>query len=56
MLLLPLYFLFSIKYRYSPEQIKELNRIEWWSWTDEVIRERFDDFYLPIDEFINKYR
>lgn len=45
-----------IKYRYSPEQIKQLNRIEWWNWTDEEIRERFDDFYLPVDKFIKKYR
>lgn len=43
------------KYRYRPEQIEALNRIAWWNWTDDEIRERFDDFYLPIDEFIGKY-
>ena len=45
-----------IRYRYTPDQIKALNEIKWWDWSDEVIRERYDDFYLPIEEFINKYR
>lgn len=44
-----------IKYRYSKEQIQALNRIAWWNWTDEKIRERYDDFYLDIETFIRKY-
>lgn len=44
-----------IKYRYNPEQIAALNRIAWWDWSDDDIRERYDDFYLSIDEFIKKY-
>ncbi len=44
-----------IKYRYTPDQIEALNKIAWWDWTDDEIRERFDDFYLPIEEFIKKY-
>lgn len=44
-----------IRYRYSPDQIEALNRISWWNWIDDEIRERFDDFYLPIDDFIEKY-
>lgn len=44
-----------IRYRYKPEQIEALNKICWWDWTDDQIRERYDDFYLPIDEFIEKY-
>jgi len=44
-----------IRYRYNPEQIKALNKIAWWDWSDDEIRERFDDFYLPIDDFIKKY-
>ena len=43
-------------YRYSLEQIKELNKIAWWGWMDEEIRERFEDFYLPIDKSLGKYR
>ena len=44
-----------IRFRYSPSQIESLNKIAWWDWTDDEIRERYDDFYLPIDEFIKKY-
>ena len=44
-----------IRYRYSKEQIKALNEIAWWDWTDDEIRERYNDFYLPINEFIKKY-
>lgn len=44
-----------IRFRYTPEEIDALNKIAWWGWSDEEIRERFDDFYLPIEEFIKKY-
>lgn len=44
-----------IGFRYSPEEIESLNKIAWWDWTDDEIRERYDDFYLPISEFIRKY-
>lgn len=44
-----------IRYRYTPEQIEALNRIQWWNWSDDLIRERYDDFYLSIEDFIAKY-
>ncbi len=44
-----------IRYWYNPEQIAALNRIAWWDWTDEEIRERYEDLYLPADDFIKKY-
>ena len=44
-----------IRFRYSPEQIASLNKIAWWDWTDDEIRKRYDDFYLPVDKFIGKY-
>lgn len=44
-----------IRYRYNSDQIEALNRICWWDWTDDEIRERYDDFFLPIDDFIAKY-
>lgn len=44
-----------IRYRFSPEQIVALNKIGWWNWSDEQIRERYDDFFLPIEDFIAKY-
>lgn len=45
-----------IRYRYTPEQIKELNKIAWWDWTDEEIRDRFEDFYLPIEDILKEYK
>lgn len=44
-----------VKYRYTPKQIEALNSIQWWNWSDAEIRERYDDFYLPIEDFIQKY-
>ncbi|MCR5356773.1 MAG: hypothetical protein K6E63_05140 [Lachnospiraceae bacterium] len=44
-----------IRYRYSPEQIEALNKIEWWNWDDDKIRENYEDFFLPVDEFIAKH-
>ncbi len=45
-----------VRYRYTQEQIEALNGIAWWNWSDEEIRKRYDDFYLPIDAFIEKYK
>lgn len=44
-----------IRYRYTPKQIEALNEIAWWDWSDDEIKERFEDFYLPVEEFIKKY-
>lgn len=44
-----------IRYRYSSEEIESLNKIAWWDWSDGDIRERYDDLYLPVGEFIRKY-
>lgn len=44
-----------IRYRYTSEQIKALNTIQWWNWSDEKIRYNYDDFFLPIDDFIRKH-
>lgn len=45
-----------IRYRFSPEQIAELNRIAWWDWPDEKIREHYDDFYEDIHIFVRKHK
>lgn len=45
-----------LRYRYTPEQISELNKIAWWDWTDEKIRECYNDFFENIDVFISKHR
>jgi len=44
-----------IRYRYAPDQIRALNRICWWDWDDDAIRDAYDDFYGDIDDFIFKY-
>lgn len=44
-----------IRYRYTQEQINALNKIAWWDWNDEKIREHHDDFYLDVEEFIHKF-
>lgn len=44
-----------VRYRYTQEQISALNKVQWWNWSDDEIRERYEDFYLPVDEFIKKY-
>lgn len=44
-----------VRYRYTQEQIKRLNQIAWWDWKDELIRERYEDFFIEIDKFIDKY-
>lgn len=44
-----------IGYRFSKNQIAALNEIKWWDWSDEEIRARYEDFYLPVEKFIEKY-
>jgi len=44
-----------MRYRYTPEQINALNKIAWWDWSDEKIRECYDDFFEDIDVFISKH-
>lgn len=45
-----------LRYRFNKPQIDALLSICWWDWEDHLIRERFDDFLLPIDTFIEKYK
>lgn len=44
-----------IRYRYNQEQIKALNEIQWWNWSDEKIRNCYSDFFDDIDTFIKKH-
>ncbi|WP_088226528.1 DapH/DapD/GlmU-related protein [Desulfosporosinus sp. FKB] len=45
-----------IKKRFSEESIQILEEIKWWDWSYEMIKERLNDFYLPIHEFLEKYK
>jgi hypothetical protein len=44
-----------IRFRYTKEQIAALNKIAWWDWPDEKIRQCYDDFFEDIESFIEKY-
>ena len=44
-----------IKYRFSQDAIAALQRIQWWDWSYETIKERLDDFHIDIEKFIEKY-
>lgn len=44
-----------IKLKHSADIIKKLNKIAWWNWDKKMIENRFDDFYLPIKQFTDKY-
>lgn len=45
-----------VRYRFAPEIIQQLLNIAWWDWPEETIRTREADFYLPVEEFIKKYK
>jgi virginiamycin A acetyltransferase len=44
-----------LKFRFRDQEIESLLKICWWNWEEELILNRIDDFYLPIDQFIEKY-
>jgi phosphonate metabolism protein (transferase hexapeptide repeat family) len=44
-----------LKRRFSEGITIKLEEIQWWNWSYEIIKERVDDFSLPIDDFIDKY-
>ena len=44
-----------IKYRFPEETIAALQRIQWWNWSYDMIKERLEDFHRDIEEFIEKY-
>ena len=45
----------KIKYRFNKDNVEKLEIIKWWDWNNEIIKERLEDFKLPIGEFIEKY-
>lgn len=44
----------SIKKRFSDEIIEKIEKSEWWNWSHEIIKERYEDF-KNIEEFIRKW-
>lgn len=43
-----------VHYRFTPEQIEKLLKINWWFWSEAEIRDRVHDLQ-DIDIFLNKY-
>lgn len=43
-----------IKTRFPDDVVHKLEEIRWWDWSYDLIKERVDDFSLPIDEFLAK--
>lgn len=44
-----------LRYRFNMKQIVALEKIAWWDWPTEKVMNNWEDFTLPIDEFIEKY-
>lgn len=44
-----------IRYRFDSEIIEALERIKWWDWDYETIKQHFYDFRGNIQDFINKH-
>jgi phosphonate metabolism protein (transferase hexapeptide repeat family) len=45
-----------VKDRFPETIASALLDIAWWEWTHETIRARLEDFLLPVEQFIQKYR
>ena len=41
--------------RFPEAIITKLKIISWWDWPPSIIKEREEDFFLPIEEFVGKY-
>lgn len=44
-----------IKIKHDENTIKKLNQIAWWNWSKDEMKERKTDFYLSMEEFLEKY-
>lgn len=44
-----------VRKRFDEETIQKLEEIRWWDWSHEMIKERFHDFLLDINSFVQKY-
>jgi len=44
-----------VRMKYSDHEIQRLLEISWWDWNEEVLNKNIEDFYLQLDQFLNKY-
>ena len=45
-----------IKRKCTEEEAAQMNKIAWWDWDDEKVDDCYEDFKLPIPEFIKKHQ
>ena len=44
-----------ISYKHDQPTIDKLNFIAWWNWPESKVEANWNDFYLPINEFLDKW-
>jgi virginiamycin A acetyltransferase len=44
-----------IKYRFDEQQIHDLQRIAWWNWSQDRIRNNAESFHRDVSEFISEH-
>lgn len=42
-------------YRFDQPTAHAISRIAWWNWPDDLIRERMEWFYAPVEDFIKEF-
>lgn len=45
-----------VKYRFEQEEIDTLLQIAWWHWESDVLKRRYNEMRLSVQEFINCFR
>ena len=45
----------TVKRRFPEDIAERLKATAWWDWDYETIKDRLDDFRLPVEEFLEKY-
>lgn len=43
-----------VKYRFAPDIIEKLQKIEWWNWDDDKLQ-NVEKMFFEVEEFIKKY-
>jgi len=44
-----------VRYRFSRKTAERLQRIAWWNWPEEKVRENLEWFYKPVAEFVERF-
>jgi virginiamycin A acetyltransferase len=44
-----------IKYRFDEQQIQDLQRISWWNWSQDRIKNNAESFHCDVSEFISEH-